>query len=107
MQANFHNAELCLAFAILINMKKNVIQQKLCVTAKKKKTVGFLQLIWFKYTCISLQEEEYKRLSEALAEDGTYNSVGFQYRSDYYDPSQPTEEEDPQKDEKGEFVNKF
>ncbi|XP_075073418.1 splicing factor, suppressor of white-apricot homolog isoform X2 [Mixophyes fleayi] len=44
------------------------------------------------------QEEEYKRLSEALAEDGMYNSVGFQYKSDYYDPSQPTEEEDPQKD---------
>eukprot|EP00079_Xenopus_tropicalis_P014256 XP_004910608.1 PREDICTED: splicing factor, suppressor of white-apricot homolog isoform X1 [Xenopus tropicalis] len=43
------------------------------------------------------QEEEYKRLSEALAEDGTYNTVGFQY-SDYYDPSQPTEEEEPQKD---------
>ncbi|OCU01956.1 splicing factor, suppressor of white-apricot homolog [Xenopus laevis] len=43
------------------------------------------------------QEEEYKRLSEALAEDGTYNTVGFQY-SDYYDPSQPTEEEDPQKE---------
>ncbi|XP_040272193.1 splicing factor, suppressor of white-apricot homolog isoform X1 [Bufo bufo] len=44
------------------------------------------------------QEEEYKRLSEALAEDGTYNSVSFQYKSDYYDPSQPTEEEEPQKD---------
>ncbi|KAM3939926.1 splicing factor, suppressor of white-apricot homolog isoform 2-T2 [Leptodactylus fuscus] len=44
------------------------------------------------------QEEEYKRLSEALAEDGMYNSVGFQYKSDYYDPSQPTEEEEPQKD---------
>ncbi|KAG9487577.1 hypothetical protein GDO78_007422 [Eleutherodactylus coqui] len=44
------------------------------------------------------QEEEYKRLSEALAEDGMYNTVGFQYRSDYYDPSQPTEEEEPQKD---------
>ncbi|XP_018413858.1 PREDICTED: splicing factor, suppressor of white-apricot homolog isoform X2 [Nanorana parkeri] len=46
------------------------------------------------------QEEEYKRLSEALAEDGTYNTVGFKYQSDYYDPSQPTEEEEPQKDEK-------
>ncbi|CAI9622565.1 unnamed protein product, partial [Staurois parvus] len=46
------------------------------------------------------QEEEYKRLSEALAEDGTYNSVGFQYQSDYYDPSQPTEEEEPQKEDK-------
>ncbi|KAG8597422.1 hypothetical protein GDO81_002278 [Engystomops pustulosus] len=44
------------------------------------------------------QEEEYKRLSEALAEDGMYNSVGFQYKSDYYDPSQPTEEEEPQRD---------
>ncbi|KAJ7309719.1 hypothetical protein JRQ81_007781 [Phrynocephalus forsythii] len=40
------------------------------------------------------QEEEYKRLSEALAEDGTYNAVGFTYRSDYYDPSEPTEEEE-------------
>ncbi|KAG8455986.1 hypothetical protein GDO86_001971 [Hymenochirus boettgeri] len=44
------------------------------------------------------QEEEYKRLSEALAEDGTYNTVGFEYKSDYYDPSQPTEEEEPQRD---------
>ncbi|KAM8960283.1 splicing factor, suppressor of white-apricot homolog [Pelodytes ibericus] len=44
------------------------------------------------------QEEEYKRLSEALAEDGTYNAMGFHYKSDYYDPSQPTEEEEPQKD---------
>ncbi|XP_024061515.1 splicing factor, suppressor of white-apricot homolog isoform X3 [Terrapene carolina triunguis] len=42
------------------------------------------------------QEEEYKRLSEALAEDGTYNAVGFTYGSDYYDPSQPTEEEEQQ-----------
>ncbi|XP_066465688.1 splicing factor, suppressor of white-apricot homolog isoform X1 [Tiliqua scincoides] len=40
------------------------------------------------------QEEEYKRLSEALADDGTYNAVGFTYSSDYYDPSEPTEEED-------------
>ncbi|KAJ6659075.1 hypothetical protein lerEdw1_019378 [Lerista edwardsae] len=40
------------------------------------------------------QEEEYKRLSEALAEDGTYNAVGFTYSSDYYDPSEPTEEEE-------------
>ncbi|XP_063820724.1 splicing factor, suppressor of white-apricot homolog isoform X2 [Pseudophryne corroboree] len=44
------------------------------------------------------QEEEYKRLSEALAEDGMYNYVGFKYKSDYYDPSQPTEEEEPQRD---------
>lgn len=41
------------------------------------------------------REEEYKRLSEALAEDGTYNAVGFTYGSDYYDPSEPTEEEEP------------
>uniref|UniRef100_L7MZQ4 Splicing factor, suppressor of white-apricot homolog n=2 Tax=Anolis carolinensis TaxID=28377 RepID=L7MZQ4_ANOCA len=40
------------------------------------------------------QEEEYKRLSEALAEDDTYNAVGFTYSSDYYDPSEPTEEEE-------------
>ncbi|KAM4708818.1 splicing factor, suppressor of white-apricot homolog isoform 3-T4 [Discoglossus pictus] len=44
------------------------------------------------------QEEEYKRLSEALAEDGMFNTVGFHYKSDYYDPSQPTEEEDSQRD---------
>ncbi|XP_045152670.1 splicing factor, suppressor of white-apricot homolog [Echinops telfairi] len=43
------------------------------------------------------QEEEYKRLSEALAEDGSYNAVGFAYSSDYYDPSEPTEEEEPSK----------
>ncbi|XP_062340004.1 splicing factor, suppressor of white-apricot homolog isoform X2 [Osmerus eperlanus] len=40
------------------------------------------------------QEEEYKRLSEALADEGTYNAVGFRYSADYYDPSQPTEEEE-------------
>ncbi|XP_067910693.1 splicing factor, suppressor of white-apricot homolog isoform X2 [Heterodontus francisci] len=40
------------------------------------------------------QEEEYRRLNEALAEDGIYNAVGFAYNSDYYDPSQPTEEEE-------------
>ncbi|KAK2522742.1 Sfswap [Columba guinea] len=55
----------------------------------------------FKYVlmignCIFVQEEEYKRLSEALAEDGTYNAVGFRYGSDYYDPSEPTEEEEHQ-----------
>lgn len=44
--------------------------------------------------CFFLQEEEYKRLSEALAEDGSYNAVGFTYSSDYYDPSEPTEEEE-------------
>lgn len=40
------------------------------------------------------QEEEYKRLSEALADEGTYTAVAFKYSADYYDPSQPTEEED-------------
>ncbi|KAM6985089.1 splicing factor, suppressor of white-apricot homolog [Aplochiton taeniatus] len=40
------------------------------------------------------QVEEYKRLSEALADEGTYNAVGFRYTADYYDPSQPTEEEE-------------
>ncbi|XP_020371527.2 splicing factor, suppressor of white-apricot homolog isoform X4 [Rhincodon typus] len=40
------------------------------------------------------REEEYRRLNEALAEDGMYNAVGFAYNSDYYDPSQPTEEEE-------------
>ncbi|XP_076835685.1 splicing factor, suppressor of white-apricot homolog [Brachyhypopomus gauderio] len=44
------------------------------------------------------QEEEYKRLSEALADEGTYNAVAFRYSADYYDPSQPTEEEDGSKD---------
>lgn len=52
------------------------------------------------------QEEEYKRLSEALAEDGTYNAVGFTYGSDYYDPSEPTEEEEPSRQrEKSETEN--
>ncbi|KAK3555461.1 hypothetical protein QTP86_016890 [Hemibagrus guttatus] len=44
------------------------------------------------------QEEEYKRLSEALADEGSYNAVAFRYSADYYDPSQPTEEEDGSKD---------
>uniref|UniRef100_A0AAY4AAJ4 Splicing factor, suppressor of white-apricot homolog n=1 Tax=Denticeps clupeoides TaxID=299321 RepID=A0AAY4AAJ4_9TELE len=44
------------------------------------------------------QEEEYKRLSEALADEGTYNAVGFRYSADYYDPSQPTEEEEASKE---------
>ncbi|XP_032953624.1 splicing factor, suppressor of white-apricot homolog isoform X2 [Rhinolophus ferrumequinum] len=52
------------------------------------------------------QEEEYKRLSEALAEDGSYNAVGFTYGSDYYDPSEPTEEEEPSRQrEKSEAEN--
>ncbi|XP_028622085.1 splicing factor, suppressor of white-apricot homolog isoform X2 [Grammomys surdaster] len=52
------------------------------------------------------QEEEYKRLSEALAEDGNYSAVGFTYGSDYYDPSEPTEEEEPLKQrEKNEAEN--
>ncbi|XP_008059545.1 splicing factor, suppressor of white-apricot homolog isoform X2 [Carlito syrichta] len=52
------------------------------------------------------QEEEYKRLSEALAEDGSYNAVGFTYGSDYYDPSEPTEEEEPSRQrEKNETEN--
>ncbi|XP_071471980.1 splicing factor, suppressor of white-apricot homolog isoform X1 [Marmota flaviventris] len=53
------------------------------------------------------QEEEYKRLSEALAEDGSYSAVGFTYGSDYYDPSEPTEEEEPSKQrvEKSESEN--
>uniref|UniRef100_G3Q0D5 Splicing factor, suppressor of white-apricot homolog n=1 Tax=Gasterosteus aculeatus aculeatus TaxID=481459 RepID=G3Q0D5_GASAC len=40
------------------------------------------------------QEEEYKRLSEALADEGTYNAVAFKYSADYYDPSQPTVEDE-------------
>ncbi|XP_029921127.1 splicing factor, suppressor of white-apricot homolog isoform X2 [Myripristis murdjan] len=44
------------------------------------------------------QEEEYKRLSEALADEGSYNAVAFRYSADYYDPSQPTEEEDANKE---------
>ncbi|XP_036777742.2 splicing factor, suppressor of white-apricot homolog isoform X3 [Manis pentadactyla] len=56
--------------------------------------------------CVMRREEEYKRLSEALAEDGTYNAVGFTYGSDYYDPSEPTEEEEPSKQrEKNEAEN--
>ncbi|XP_030004948.1 splicing factor, suppressor of white-apricot homolog isoform X2 [Sphaeramia orbicularis] len=44
------------------------------------------------------QEEEYKRLSEALADEGSYNAVAFKYSADYYDPSQPTEEEEANKE---------
>ncbi|XP_048114725.1 splicing factor, suppressor of white-apricot homolog [Alosa alosa] len=44
------------------------------------------------------QEEEYKRLSEALADEGTFNAVGYRYSADYYDPSQPTEEEEANKE---------
>lgn len=44
-----------------------------------------------------LAEEEYKRLSEALADEGTYNAVAFRYSADYYDPSQPTEEDEANK----------
>uniref|UniRef100_S4RV83 Splicing factor SWAP n=1 Tax=Petromyzon marinus TaxID=7757 RepID=S4RV83_PETMA len=39
-------------------------------------------------------EEEYKRLHQELAEDGAYRAVGFSYGDEYYDPTQPTEEED-------------
>lgn len=52
--------------------------------------------MWLIRNYFFVQEEEYKRLSEALAEDGTYNAVGFTYGSDYYDPSEPTEEEEQQ-----------
>lgn len=51
---------------------------------------------------ISSTEEEYKRLSEALADEGTYNAVAFKYSADYYDPSQPTEEEEANR-ESGKF----
>uniref|UniRef100_H3CKX5 Suppressor of white apricot N-terminal domain-containing protein n=1 Tax=Tetraodon nigroviridis TaxID=99883 RepID=H3CKX5_TETNG len=44
------------------------------------------------------QEEEYKRLSECLADEGSYNAVAFKYTADYYDPSQPTEEEEGAKE---------
>lgn len=47
--------------------------------------------------CLRRAEEEYKRLSEALADEGSYNAVAFRYSADYYDPSQPTEEEDGSK----------
>lgn len=43
-------------------------------------------------------EEEYKRLSEALADEGSYTAVGYKYTADYYDPSQPTEEEDAKRE---------
>lgn len=45
------------------------------------------------------QEEEYKRLSECLADEGSYNAVAFKYTADYYDPSQPTEEEEAAKEQ--------
>lgn len=66
--------------------------------------VGFCNLVkndyHFSLLCPSLfyTEEEYKRLSEALADEGTYNAVAFKYSADYYDPSQPTEEEDANKE---------
>lgn len=47
---------------------------------------------------LSAAEEEYKRLSECLADEGTYNAVAFKYTADYYDPSQPTEEEEGAKE---------
>ena len=50
------------------------------------------------FVFLSFTEEEYKRLSEALADEGTYNAVAFKYSADYYDPSQPTEEEDANKE---------
>lgn len=46
---------------------------------------------------LSSTEEEYKRLSECLADEGSYNAVAFKYTADYYDPSQPTEEEEASK----------
>ncbi len=46
-------------------------------------------------------EEEYKRLSEALADEGTYTAVAFRYSADYYDPSQPTEEDEASKEAGG------
>lgn len=52
--------------------------------------------------CFVSPEEEYKRLSEALADEGTYNAVAFKYSADYYDPSQPTEEEEGATRETGE-----
>ncbi|XP_032327623.1 splicing factor, suppressor of white-apricot homolog isoform X5 [Camelus ferus] len=45
--------------------------------------------------CVMRREEEYKRLSAALAEDGSYRAVGLTYGGAYYDPSEPTEEEEP------------
>lgn len=32
-----------------------------------------------------------------MADEGSYNAVAFRYSADYYDPSQPTEEEDKDK----------
>lgn len=43
-------------------------------------------------------EEEYKRLSECLADEGSFNAVAFKYSAEYYDPSQPTEEEEANKE---------
>lgn len=43
---------------------------------------------------LCFSEEEYKRLTESLADEGTYTAVGYRYSADYYDPSQPTEEEE-------------
>lgn len=40
-------------------------------------------------------------MSEALADEGTYNAVAFRYSADYYDPSQPTEEDEASKEAGG------
>lgn len=36
-----------------------------------------------------------------MADEGTYNAVAFRYSADYYDPSQPTEEEEANKEAGG------
>ncbi|XP_014668430.1 PREDICTED: splicing factor, suppressor of white-apricot homolog isoform X2 [Priapulus caudatus] len=58
------------------------------------------------------QEEEMKRLHEALQPDGVYHSIGFSYdnknESDQYDPMQPTEEKEEQPErEEGEDEEPF
>lgn len=50
-------------------------------------------MLWSPLLLLFPAEEEYKRLSECLADEGSYNAVAFKYTADYYDPSQPTEEE--------------
>lgn len=61
--------------------------------------LGSAGFFWSPLVLLFPAEEEYKRLSECLADEGSYNAVAFKYTADYYDPSQPTEEEEAAKEQ--------
>lgn len=61
--------------------------------------LGSSGFFWSPLVLLFPAEEEYKRLSECLADEGSYNAVAFKYTADYYDPSQPTEEEEAAKEQ--------